>query len=251
MCILFAAYQTHPDYPLIIAANRDEMYTRPTKEAHFWDNGRSILAGKDLQQHGTWLGITKTGRFAALTNFRNPKENRTHKRSRGHIVKNFLTSDVSPYDFLIKLQQERNSYPGFNVIVSDLKTMYYYSNIENKIKQMQAGIHGLSNRLLNTPWPKVEIGKQKLQTLIEKNEVTPQTLLQLLADKQQAPIQQLPNTGVPLEVEKQLSSIFIDMKGYGTRCSTVILIDKNRNVTFHERTFPSQKDKQFQFQLIM
>lgn len=249
MCILFIAYQMHPKYSLIIAANRDEMYARPTKAAHFWDDNDTVLAGRDLKQHGTWLGITKSGRFAALTNFRNPKENQENKQSRGHIVKNFLTSQLTPYEYLCSLQEERNRYAGFNVIVADQEKMYYYSNVENEIKQIQAGIHGLSNHLLNTPWPKVEKGKQKLQTIVEQNDVTPDALFELLADKEKAPEDQLPNTGVPLDIEKQLSSIFIDMEGYGTRCSTVLLVNKDGMVTFSERTFPDGSENQFVFQI--
>lgn len=249
MCILFLAYRTHPDYPLILAANRDEMYARPTKAAHFWEDDENILAGRDLKRGGTWLGITKTGRFAALTNYRNPKENQENKRSRGHIVKNFLMSDSTPYEYLLSLQQERKQYSGFNVIVGNQEQILYYSNVKNEIKEIPAGIHGLSNHLLNTPWPKVEKGKRILQSLIDCKHVTPDALFQLLADKEKAPTDQLPNTGVPLEIEKQLSPIFIEMDGYGTRSSTVIFIDTFGTVSFWERTFPDGNEKQFQFQI--
>jgi len=249
MCILFLAYRIHPDYPLILAANRDEIYARPTKSAHFWENDENILAGKDLKQGGTWLGITKSGRFAALTNYRNPNENQKNKQSRGHIVRNFLMSQLSPYDYLLALQKERNRYPGFNVIVGDLEKICYYSNVENNIKEVPSGIHGLSNHLLNTPWPKVEKGKQKLQLLFDSNNVTPDALFQLLEDKEKAPDDQLPNTGVPLAIEKQLSPIFIEMDGYGTRSSTVILIDKHGIVSFWERTFPDGNKTKFQFHI--
>lgn len=249
MCILFLAYRVHQNYPFILAANRDEMYARPTKSAHFWDDDHSILAGLDLKQGGTWLGITKTGRFAALTNYRNPKENQENKRSRGHIVKNFLTTDSDPYEYLLSLQQERKRYAGFNVIVGEREKIYYYSNVENEIKEIPAGIHGLSNHLLNTPWPKVEKGKRKLQSLVEKNNVSPEALFQLLADKEKAPTEQLPNTGVPLAIEKQLSPIFIEMDRYGTRSSMVILIDKYGMVSFWERTFPDGEENRFQFQI--
>lgn len=247
MCILFTAYRTHPDYPLIVAANRDEMYARPTKEAHFWEDEPNILAGRDLEQLGTWLGITKTGRFAALTNYRNPNEKREGKQSRGHIVRNFLTSDKAPFDFLNDLQQEREQYPGFNVLVADQTSLYYYSNVENKIKKVENGVHGLSNHLLNTPWPKVEKGKKRLQALVDKNDINKEQLFQLLADKDYAETDQLPSTGVPLEIEKQLSSIFIDMEQYGTRCSTVLLIAKDGTVSFYERSFPTEKEKFYQF----
>lgn len=250
MCILFMAYRTHPDYPLIVAANRDEMYARPTKEAHFWEDDPHVLAGRDLEQLGTWMGITKTGRFAALTNYRNPNEQKNDKRSRGHIVKNFLTSEKTPYAFLNELQKERHHYPGFNVLAADQENFYYYSNVENKILKINPGIHGLSNHLLNTPWPKVEKGKKRLQMLIETNEINREALFNLLADKEFARAEQLPKTGVPLEIEKQLSSIFIEMNDYGTRCSTVILVDNEGTVSFYERTFPSNKEVAYQFNIL-
>lgn len=249
MCILFTAYRSHPDYPLIVAANRDEFYARPTKDAHFWEDERDVLAGRDLEQLGTWLGITKTGRFAALTNFRNLEEKRENKQSRGHIVKNFLTSETTPQEYLQNLQLERNDYPGFNVLVADQQSFYYYSNVENEIKEITAGVHGLSNHLLNTPWPKVERGKQQLRSLIENNKIESDALFQLLADKKQAPLKLLPNTGLSLEMEKQVSSIFIETNGYGTRCSTVLTIDKNGTVTFQEQSFPSLREKHFQFNI--
>lgn len=249
MCILFVAYRSHPDYPFIVAANRDEFYARPTKEAHFWEDEPFILAGRDLEKRGTWLGITKTGRFAALTNFRDPNQNHKNKRSRGHIVRNFLTEEATPYEFLLDLQQERNNYPGFNVLVADTESFYYYSNVENEIKKVPIGIHGLSNHLLNTPWPKVERGKQQLRSLVENNKVESDALFQLLADKKQAPLKSLPNTGLPLEMEKQVSSIFIETNHYGTRCSTVLTIDKYGTVTFQEVSFPSRKEKHYQFKI--
>lgn len=249
MCILFIAYRIHPNYPLILAANRDETYDRPTKSAHYWDDDHSILAGRDLKQGGTWLGITKNGRLAALTNYRNPKENQNNKQSRGHIVKNFLTSQLNPDEYLLSLQEERTRYAGFNVIVGDQEKIFYYSNVENKIKEVPAGIHGLSNHLLNTSWPKVEKGKRKLQSLVVSDHVTPDALFQLLGDKEKAPTEQLPKTGVSLEMEKQLSPIFIEMDGYGTRSSTVIFIDKHGMVSFWERTFPDGKETKFQFHI--
>lgn len=247
MCILFTAYNSHPDYPLIVAANRDEFFARPTKEAHFWQDEPLILAGRDLEQLGTWLGVTKTGRFAAVTNYRDLNQNLEDKQSRGHIVRNFLTSETTPSEYLQRLQQKRNDFPGFNVLVADEQSFYYYSNVENEIKKITAGVHGLSNHLLNTPWPKIEKGKQQLQTLVENNEVDSRSLFQLLADKEQAAQQSLPNTGLSTDMEKQLSSIFIDTDSYGTRCSTVVLFDKNGTVTFRERTFPSLAENHYQF----
>lgn len=249
MCIVFAAYQCHPNYKLIIAANRDEFYKRPTKDAHFWDDEPNLLAGRDLEQMGTWMGISKKGRFAALTNFRNPKDMDPNRKSRGHIVRNFLASEDSPKNFLNELQKERKQYQGFNILLGDTQSFYYYSNVENKIKQLQPGIYGLSNHLLDTPWPKVEKGKKQLETLIStRRSIEDEDLFRLLSDAEPAPKDQLPATGVASDLEEKLSSIFIKTPEYGTRCSTILTISHHDEVNFIERTFPSnKKDRHFHF----
>lgn len=250
MCIIFAAYRSHPDYPLIIAANRDEFYARPTKEAHFWDDEPHLLAGRDLEQMGTWMGVTKTGRFAALTNYRNPNESRHDKKSRGQIVRDFLSSETAPEPFLQKLQQNRHHYQGFNLLLADQQSFYYYSNVENEIKKLEQGIYGLSNHLLDTPWPKVEKGKQRLKMLASKGMVIDeQQLFAILEDREFAQKEELPDTGVSSDWEKQLSSIFIDTPTYGTRCSTVVTIHQSGETNFIEKTFPTNKTKAFQFKI--
>ncbi len=250
MCIVFAAYRSHPDYPLIIAANRDEFYARPTKEAHFWDDEPQLLAGRDLEQMGTWMGVTKTGRFAALTNYRNPNESRHDKESRGQIVRDFLSSDTAPEPFLKELQQNRNHYQGFNLLIADQRSFYYYSNVENEIKQLEKGIYGLSNHLLDTPWPKVEKGKQRLKTIALKGmAIDEQQLFAILKDKELAQKEELPETGVSSDWEKKLSSIFIDTPTYGTRCSTIVTIHHSGEINFIEKTFPTNKTNAFQFKI--
>ncbi|RST76311.1 NRDE family protein [Siminovitchia acidinfaciens] len=251
MCIIFLAYRCHPKYGLITAANRDEFYKRPTEAAHFWKDELCILAGRDLEQMGTWMGVTRTGRFAALTNYRNPAEfEKKDKQSRGHIVRSFLAGTETPLEFLTKLQQEKSAYKGFNLFVADEDNLMYYSNIEDQIKKLSPGIYGLSNELLDTPWPKVEKGKQQLKQLLD-HDLDPECLFKILADSDPAPEELLPQTGIPLDLEKTLSSIFIESPDYGTRCSTVLTIDKGRNVHFIERTFPQAEgyEKEFTFQL--
>lgn len=251
MCIIFLAYRCHSKYDLITAANRDELYKRPTKAAHFWKDEPSILAGRDLEQMGTWMGVTRTGRFAALTNYRNPAEfEKVNKQSRGHIVRSFLAGAEKPFDFLTKLQQEKSVYKGFNLFVADRDELMYYSNVENQIKKLSPGIYGLSNDLLNTPWPKVKKGKQQLMQSLH-GPLDHGTLFNILADSDSAPEELLPQTGIPLDLEKTLSSIFIESPDYGTRCSTVLTIDKDRNVHFTERTFPKAEgyEKEFTFQV--
>lgn len=251
MCIIFIAYRYHPNYNLITAANRDEFYKRPAEPAHFWDDHPSILAGRDLEQMGTWMGVTRTGRFSALTNYRNPSEfEKTDKKSRGHIVRDFLAGDETPFNFLKKLQQERLHYKGFNLFVSDGDSLMYYSNIGNEIKHLEPGIYGLSNDQLDTPWPKVEKGRQQLKQLL-KSGLNHERLFAILADQEPAPEKELPQTGIPLELEKTLSSIFIKSPDYGTRCSTVLTIDQDQYVRFIEKTFgPNGKhEKDFTFKL--
>ncbi|MBS4208681.1 NRDE family protein [Bacillus sp. FJAT-50079] len=249
MCIVFAAYSSHPNYRLIIAANRDEFYGRPTEQAHFWQDEPNVLAGRDLQQMGTWMGITTYGRFAALTNFRDPTEEIGLKQSRGHIVQNFLTGNEKPIEFLQKLQHDRMNYRGFNILLSDYDSFFYYSNVENKITQLKPGLYGLSNHLLNTPWPKVEKGKKFIEEVISKDEtINEEELFRLLNDHEHAPIEALPTTGVSLDWEKKLSSIFINTPNYGTRCSTVLTVNSEGFVRFTERTFPISRKQQRHFQ---
>lgn len=251
MCILFIAYCSHPRYQLIIGANRDEHYMRPTALANFWPDEPSVLAGRDLEKFGTWMGVNMNGRFSALTNFRDPNEQVNGKQSRGHIVRQFLTSVETPAQFLKRLQSERTNYPGYNVLVSDLDSFMYYSNNENKIKQLQPGVYGLSNHLLDTPWPKVEKGKRQLQQLLKHKHIDKEDLFRLLSDADPAPTDQLPNTGIPIELEKKLSSIFIQTENYGTRSSTIFTVDYDGSGEFIERThlLKENNERSFQFKI--
>lgn len=238
MCLINFHWQDHDHYRLIVAANRDEAYERPTAAAHFWQDHPFLLAGRDLLQHGTWLGITKGGRFAALTNYRDPSITNKDLKSRGELVTNYLTSDMNPRDYLDIVHQENGHYAGFNLLVGSMSTLYYYNNIEQTITHVSPGTHGLSNRFLNTPWPKVVNGKQNLRShVLGKRSIKPQALFDLLSDTEQALDDDLPETGIGLTLEKQLSPLFIQTPTYGTRSSTVLLIDRNNHVTFIERTY--------------
>jgi uncharacterized protein with NRDE domain len=239
MCIIFAAYKCHPDFNLIVAANRDEFYGRKAAPACFWEDEPSILAGRDLEQMGTWMGIAMSGRFAAVTNYRDPDEVAEHKQSRGHIVRDYLAGKEKPEHFLARLRMQREQYRGFNLLVGDQNSLLYYSNKENKIKALSPGIYGLSNHLLNTPWPKVEKGKACLRKLIGQNRLDHERLFDLLQDNEPAREEELPKTGIPLELEKTLSSIFIQSPHYGTRCSTVLTVTKDGKVQWIERTYPN------------
>ncbi|WP_033543113.1 NRDE family protein [Planococcus sp. CAU13] len=236
MCLINFQYRQHPHYKLVVAANRDEFYGRPALQAHFWEDHPEILAGRDLSQMGTWLGVTKSGRFAALTNFRDPSLPETGKISRGALVRDYLASDSNPENFLKAL--EPDAYTGFNVLLGDTEKLFYYNNLQQEIVDVSPGIHGLSNHFLNTPWPKVVKGKSRLESYLDNTpEADPDDLFELLLDAEQAADPHLPVTGVGLEFERILSPIFIKTPDYGTRSATVLLVDYENNITFAERTY--------------
>ncbi|MBS3680647.1 NRDE family protein [Ornithinibacillus massiliensis] len=238
MCLILFQLHEHPTYKLVLAANRDESYERPTLPAHYWEDQPNVLAGRDLVQMGTWLGISRNGRIAALTNYRDPAHMNPGKTSRGHIVSNYLTGDESSHDYVNKLRHKKDDFVGFNVLVGDGDHLAYYNNIEDQITSLSPGVHGLSNHFLNTPWPKVENGKKRLHHYLKQTEVVQTNdLFQILANAEEAEESMLPNTGIGLELEKKLSPMFINIPGYGTRCSTVLTIDYDNRVSFSERTF--------------
>ncbi|WP_422123827.1 NRDE family protein [Planococcus sp. X10-3] len=236
MCLILFQYREHQKYKLIVAANRDEFYGRPAEEAHFWEDQPNILAGRDLLQMGTWLGVTKNGRFAALTNYRDPSLPEAGKISRGALVRDYLAADFAPEDFLKTIDPDH--YTGFSVLLGDFNKLFYYSNLQQDIIEITPGTHGLSNHLLNTPWPKVVKGKNRLKDYLEgANEVDPDALFELLQDSEQAADPHLPVSGVGLEFERILSPMFIKTPEYGTRSATVLLVDYDNNVTFAERIY--------------
>lgn len=237
MCLILFSWNSHPKYKLIVAANRDEFYSRPTAPATFWDECPTILAGKDLQAGGTWLGVEKSGYFAAVTNYRDLSSIKVNVTSRGDLIKNYLISRSKPEGYLNKIAGNKDNFNGFNLLVSDLKALYYYSNTENKIQKLNKGIYGLSNHLLNTPWPKVANGKAQFESLLQEEAIATEHLFKLLQNIDQANEDLLPSTGVSKEWERALSSIFIKTQDYGTYCSTVLLIGNDGNCSFEERTY--------------
>lgn len=253
MCLINFQFQDHPNYKLIVAANRDEAYERPTAPAHFWDDLPHILAGRDLLQMGTWFGITKQGRIACLTNYREPSQITDGKISRGEIVKHYLETDSHPVKYLETIHEQNDKYQGFNVIVGNQDQLFYYNNIEKKIIEIDKGTHGVSNHMLDTPWPKVQKGKQQLRDYVMSEQYLDENkLFDILYDSEQAQDDQLPNTGVGIELERILSPLFIRTPHYGTRSSTILLIDKDDHVTFIERTYQNGKhkgDARFTFQI--
>jgi len=253
MCLIFLSVNNHPSYSLILAGNRDEFHNRPTAAAAFWDDAPQVLAGRDLEANGTWLGITRGGRLSLLTNFRDPAHINSAAPSRGHLVSDFLDGNTPSRDYMEKVAASGKQYNGFNLIAGTPSELWYYSNYGEAVQPVQKGLHGLSNHLLDTPWPKVEKGKALMRPLFEKNTIDTDVLLEALYDDKRAPDSQLPDTGVGLERERMLSSMFIKSPNYGSRCSTVVLIDRKGHVQFSERvydltTFESQT-RHFEFDI--
>lgn len=238
MCLILFAYRSHPGFDLLLAANRDEFYKRPTAPLHFWDDHEGILAGRDLEQGGTWMGVTRSGRIAAITNFRDPKRVKTNAPSRGGLVTGFLTGSLPPQAYLQQIQATANQYNGFNLIVGDRNGLYYYSNFGEGIQALPPGVHGLSNHQLNTPWPKVQRGKEAFTRITAQDgDPDQEALFSLLQNQTPAPDEQLPDTGVELAWERMLSPIFITSPDYGTRCSSVVMIRADGHIRFWERTW--------------
>jgi uncharacterized protein with NRDE domain len=238
MCILFVAVNQHKDYPLIIAANRDEFFERPTSASSFWDTQPNLLAGKDDKAGGTWMGITSSGRLAALTNIRDPQKINPEAATRGELVRNYLQGTQHTDDYLNELQHNRANYNGYNLLFGPWQNLSVYNNHLNQTQELGSGVYGLSNASLNSPWPKINKGTFRLEEYChDGHPIETDKLFALLRDSTQAADAHLPQTGVPLDWERRLSSIFILGKDYGTRSSTVLLIDKNQHVTWQERSF--------------
>ena len=238
MCLILFAFKAHRDYPLIMAANRDEAFARPAAPLVFWDDLPQICAGRDLEKGGTWLGITRAGRIAAVTNYRDPSAPRNGSLSRGELVKDFLAGDTPVERYLREVSARGNQYNGFILIAGDLHRLYWLSNRGPGVEPIAPGVHGLSNHLLNTPWPKIQRAKQVMESLLGAGEATLTTsLFEVLTDRTQAPDHELPDTGVELQRERKLSAIFVSGEGYGTRASTLILVHREGTALFIERSY--------------
>ncbi|MCP4161613.1 MAG: NRDE family protein [Deltaproteobacteria bacterium] len=232
MCLIFFAYNSHPKYKFVLSANRDEFLNRPASKISEWDG---IYAGKDLQSGGTWLGINKKGKFCAITNIRRI-EQIPNAPTRGKIVTNYLTGKDSPKDYLTELIKDSDKYNGFNLILGDKNSCFHFNNMEKKINDLESGIYGVSNASIDTPWPKLEKGKKEFSQLLKDDRLNKEDFFKLLRDDSKPPVEQLPETGVGLEWEKILSSIFITSEAYGTRCTSIITMNE-KEVNFFERTY--------------
>lgn len=233
MCLILAAWQAHPNHPLVVAANRDEFFARPTAAAARWADRPRILAGRDLEARGTWLGMAAGGRFAAITNVREPGQP-AGRHSRGQLPADFLAGNVSAADYAHAIRYEQ--FAGFNLLLCDGKEFWYASNRIAAPRQLPAGIYGLSNHLLDTPWPKLATAKKRFaEALNGLPEESP--FFSLLADDEIVPDAHLPATGVSLEWERRLSAIFVRSPDYGTRASTLVRFDDRGRGFLRERSF--------------
>ena len=246
MCLILFQIAKHPAVPLIMAANRDEFYNRPTRPMEFWKENPNILAGKDLQAGGTWMGINTQGRFAALTNYRDMAQVKMNAPSRGELIPRLLNFTGTIPEFFKKLEPTASTYNGFNLLAGEKGQVYWYSNQNRTITQVESGTHGLSNHLLDTPWPKVTRGREMLEKIISDTPQNNDPIFDLLTNTQCPQDSQLPNTGIGLEWERILSPLFIQSPTYGTRCSTIMRILQDGSIHVTERTFAQAPDPECQ-----
>jgi len=246
MCLLAIAWKSHPRYRLILAGNRDEFHERPAAPLGWWQDDARILAPRDLKAMGTWLGVARSGRFGVVTNFRDLKAPAEHAPSRGALVPRFLTGATSPKEFLDDLKGAAPRYSGFNLLVGGPRALYYFSNRADDesggrgaqvLKSLEPGIYGVSNHLLDTPWDKLTRTRDAMRAVLSKPEVDVNDLFIVLSDRRPTPDHLLPNTGLPLAWERMVSAPFIVNERYGTRCSSVLLVERTGRTMLYERRF--------------
>jgi uncharacterized protein with NRDE domain len=241
MCLLALAWKAHPDFPLILAGNRDERHARASAAAGFWSDAPEVLAGRDLEAGGTWLGVTTAGRYAVVTNYREGLNPAKAPRSRGALTAEFLEGSVSPADYVDAVSRRGSEYGAFSLVCGDRDSLWYVSNRGAAPQPIAPGVHALSNHLLDTPWPKVENAKAGLKLLLEVGALTTETLFRLLADRKPAQ-GSLPDTGIGPELERRVSAAFVQDPVYGTRCSTLLLLHRDGSLRFAERRFDAAGD---------
>ena len=237
MCLAFFAVGIHPTYKLVVATNRDEFYQRKTEDAHFWADHPTLVGGRDLEGGGTWMGMTRSGRISLLTNYRDPLHIDPQAPTRGALVSDYLIGTESPDAYLQHIAQHGKQYNGFNLVMGYPDQLWYYSNYKEGVDKLPPGFYGLSNHLLETPWPKVVRGKEKIKPLLLQQTLQPDELFTALYDEHRAPKDALPDTGLTIDREEALSSMFIKTGSYGTRCSTVVLVDHDNHVRYTERVY--------------
>ncbi len=253
MCLVVMAYEHHPRYRLVLAANRDEFHERPSQSAHWWQDHPGLLAGRDLEAGGTWLGVNRSGRLALVTNFREPSVRAPGKASRGELVRDFLIDDRPVAEFAADLSADAPGYGGFNLIVFDGKDCLYLCNRGDFQQDLQPGIHGLSNHRLNTAWPKVEKTRHRFADALSSADIDKAELFSIIGDNRPFDDKMLADTGIDRDLEKLLSAPFVISPEYGTRCSTLVLWDNTGDIHFCERSFTPagemDQEKSYQIQL--
>jgi len=238
MCLLIFAHQVAREYPLLVAANRDEFHARPTSASDFWAAHPELLAGKDLQQGGTWMGVTRSGRFAAVTNYRDPSQSAVAPRSRGELPLTYLAGSQDPETFLKKVAAMARDYGGFNLLVGDRHNLWYFANSDDMDPQcLPPGVYGLSNARLDTPWPKVQLGKARMLALLQAGPISHSALATVVTDRQRADQRTLSGHGLDGSMETTLSAQFIVTDTYGTRSSTTVWIDAHDQASWREQSF--------------
>jgi len=235
LCLIVVAWRCRADLPLVVAANRDEWRDRPAQAAHWWRDPPGIFAGRDLRAGGTWMGVTRGGRFAAVTNFRDPSERRTTARSRGSLVTEYLLDGGPPAAWLDAVAARAGEYNGFNLVVGDASSLWYFGSRQGEARPIEPGVHGLSNHVLDEPWPKVVRARRAMEAALRDEDPAP-ALFEMLADRLGAPDADLPHTGVGLEWERRLAAPLIPGADYGTRASTVVTVSASGEIRVEERT---------------
>lgn len=239
MCLLVLAWQSHPRFRLVVAANRDEFHERPAAALGWWDDDPRIAAGRDLRSAGTWMGTSRSGRFAVVTNFRELERAPADAPSRGDLVAGFLRADASTTsNYLDVLRVHAARYAGFSLLLGGGHELWYASNRGGmEPRPLERGVYGLSNHTLDSPWPKLVRSRERMRALLVNDRVAPDALFAMLADRTPADLDETPDTGLPPDWERALSSPFVVHERYGTRCSTVLLVTHDGHTTLCERRF--------------
>lgn len=247
MCLITFAYNSHPEYSLILLANRDEFFQRPSQAVHHWPDTPQILAGRDLEQGGTWLGLNQSGHFATVTNHRNGRDKRDGLRSRGDLTRHYLSGSQPAADYLDDLQPEQQAYGAFNLLLGDAAGLHYLSNRHSdSTVTLKPGVYGLSNALLDTDWPKVKKVREGLRQLLTRDEPDHEAMLALMQDRRRAQDADLPDTGISLAWERMLSSCFIQSESYGTRAITLLMQKPDGSTYLREQTFDGKGNTEIQ-----
>ncbi len=236
MCLIAIAYRCHDEYPLLVAANRDEFHDRPTQVSASWQDIPHLIAGRDLSAGGTWMGVTRQGRFAAITNHRNPPTTPEQPRSRGFLTLDYLAGDEGPEEYLQRLKPEAGNYAGFNLLLGDAQTLWCFSNIDGKSIELAAGVYSLSNASLDSSWPKQQLARREMQALLD-SDITHESLQATVSNRAAVPDSQLPDTGVGQEMERLLAPQFIVDESYGTRATTSLHIDHSGAIGWRENSY--------------